>query len=66
MIHPSRRAAIRASTHLRSLRAGRGFSTVDLIPDEPSQPSVHTSEVPGPKSKAEVSTYAITSKPADE
>ena len=56
MIHPSRRAAIRASTHLRSLRAGRGFSTVDLIPDEPSQPSVHTSEVPGPKSKAEVST----------
>jgi hypothetical protein len=58
MIHPSRRAAIRASAHLRALGLRKGFSTVDLIPDEPSQPSVHTSEVPGPKSKAEVGARA--------
>jgi 4-aminobutyrate aminotransferase/(S)-3-amino-2-methylpropionate transaminase len=55
MIHPSRRAAIRASAQLRRVpTACRAFTTSDLIPDEPSAPSVTTSEVPGPKSKAEV------------
>jgi 4-aminobutyrate aminotransferase/(S)-3-amino-2-methylpropionate transaminase len=32
--------------------ARRSFTTSDLIPDEPAQPSVHTVTVPGPASHA--------------
>jgi hypothetical protein len=33
----------------------RRFSSLDIFPDEPTQPSVHTATVPGPKSKQLVS-----------
>lgn len=40
--------------------AQRAFSSKTLIPDEPMQPSVHTSTVPGPASKAAVSQCMLS------
>lgn len=47
--------ALRSSRPLLSRLGARGFSTSDLIPDEPTGPEVVTENVPGPKGIAAVS-----------
>lgn len=67
MIGPARRLPSRliasTSRHSSSIPVlARGFATADLIPDEPSQPAVHTSAIPGP---ASLEAIARTGKISD-
>lgn len=55
MLTRSARALPFSRPLLRRALGARGFSTSDLIPDEPTGPKIVTDNVPGPKGIAAVS-----------